>query len=79
MENTQVKIKLKADHYFLSIYYFFKGSNGVQIRNFLKIIKLAFCYEAWEIFRRLSNKIIAFLEVIYLLNYEKIKKLSEKK
>lgn len=40
------------------------GDTGIQIRNFLKIIKLAYNYEAWDIFRRLSNRIIAFIESI---------------
>lgn len=32
------------------------------MKNFLKIVKLAFSYEAWDLFRRISNKIVFFLE-----------------
>ena len=38
------------------------GENFIQMKNFLKIVKLAFSYEAWDIFRRISNKILFFLE-----------------
>ncbi len=39
------------------------AENGVQLRNFLKIVKFAFNYEAWDIFRRLSSKLINIIEV----------------
>ena len=39
------------------------GENGIQIMNYLKIVKLAFSYEAWDVFRRLSIKIINYIEV----------------
>ena len=48
------------------------GEHGVQIRNFIKIIKLAFNYEAWDVFRRLSHRILAFIEAIDEL-HEKFK------
>ncbi|CAF0930684.1 unnamed protein product [Brachionus calyciflorus] len=38
------------------------GNNGVHIKSLLKIIKFAFNYEAWEIFRRLSQKTIDYIE-----------------
>lgn len=44
------------------------GDNGVNIRNYLKVVKLSFNYEAWEVFRRLSTKIVVLIQVIFLLN-----------
>jgi hypothetical protein len=38
------------------------GENGVQLRNFLKVVKFAFNYEAWEIFRRLAYKMVNLIE-----------------
>ncbi len=43
-----------------------KAENGVQIRNFLRVVKLAYNYESWDIFRRLSYRIIPFIEVFDL-------------
>ena len=40
------------------------SENGIQMRNFLKIVKFAYSYENWEIFRRLANKTIPYIEVI---------------
>ncbi|RNA15266.1 cilia- and flagella-associated 54, partial [Brachionus plicatilis] len=39
-----------------------QGNNGVHIKNYLKIVKFAFNYEAWDVFRRMSLKIIDFIE-----------------
>jgi len=39
-----------------------KAENFIQMKNFLKVVKLAFSYEAWDLFRRISNKIVFFLE-----------------
>lgn len=39
------------------------AESGVQLRNFLKVVKFAFNYEAWDIFRRLSTKLINIIEV----------------
>lgn len=36
---------------------------GCQLRNFLKVVKFAFNYEAWEIFRRVAYKIIQIIDV----------------
>lgn len=38
--------------------------NGVLMKNFLKIVKFAYSYENWEIFRRLAIKTTSFIEVI---------------
>ncbi len=38
------------------------GENGVQLRNFLKVVKFAFNYEAWDIFRRLAFKMVNLIE-----------------
>ncbi len=40
-----------------------RGDNGVQIRNFIRVVKFAFNYEAWELFRRWSVKIMKIIEV----------------
>lgn len=39
------------------------AESGIQLRNFLKVVKFAFNYEAWDIFRRLSVKLINIIEV----------------
>jgi hypothetical protein len=39
------------------------GEDGTQLKNFLKVVKYAFNYEAWEIFRSLALKIITLIEV----------------
>ena len=35
----------------------------VPIRNFLKVVRLAFSYEAWDFFKHQSNFILDFLQV----------------
>jgi hypothetical protein len=42
---------------------FFKGKSEVVLKNFLKIVKLAFSYEAWDVFRRLSIKTLNYFQV----------------
>lgn len=39
------------------------GGNEVRMGGFLRMVKFAFNYEAWEVFRRLSAKIITFIQV----------------
>ena len=39
------------------------AENSIQMRNYLKVIKLAFSYESWDFFRRISNKILYYIEV----------------
>ncbi len=40
-----------------------RGESGVNLRNFMRVVKLAFNYEAWELFRRWSFKIMKIVEV----------------
>lgn len=38
------------------------GGSEIRIGGFLKLIKYSFNYEAWDVFRRLSTKIISFIQ-----------------
>ena len=40
------------------------GENFIQMRNFLKVVKLAYSYETWDFFRRVSTKILYYIEAI---------------
>ncbi len=40
-----------------------ENQDTIPIRNLLRIIQLAFSYEAWEIYRRLSNKVLSYFHV----------------
>lgn len=40
------------------------GGNEIRINGFLRLVKFAFNYEAWEVFRRLSSKIVAYIQVV---------------
>ena len=53
------------------------GENGVQILAYLKIVKLAFSYEAWDVFRRMSTKIVNHIEVFNQV-FLKINKTTKK-
>lgn len=39
------------------------GGSEIRINGFLRLVKFAFNYEAWEVFRRLSVKITSFIQV----------------
>jgi hypothetical protein len=39
------------------------GENGIKLNNVFRIIKLAFNYESWDIFRRLAHKLLHLVEV----------------
>lgn len=42
------------------------GGSEVRMAGFLRVVKFAFNYECWEVFRRLSTKIISFIQVPYV-------------
>lgn len=39
-----------------------EGENKIQLRNFLKAIKYSFNYEAWEIFRKMAQNTLNFIQ-----------------
>ena len=39
------------------------NQDTIPIKNLIKIIQLAFSYESWDMFRRLSNKILVYFQV----------------
>lgn len=43
------------------------GASEIRIGGFLRLVKFAFNYEAWDVFRRLSAKIIAYIQVTCLI------------
>lgn len=45
------------------------GASDVRVSGFLRLVKFAFNYEAWDIFRRLSSKLITFIQVYSTLLY----------
>lgn len=39
------------------------NQDTIPLKNLIKIIQLAFSYESWDTFRRLSNKILIHFQV----------------
>lgn len=39
------------------------NEDTIPIKNLLRVIQLAFSYEVWDIYRRLSYRILSFFQV----------------
>ena len=47
----------------MTFFRLFIDSNGVQMRNLMKVIKAAFNCELWDVFRRLSAQALTYMLV----------------
>jgi hypothetical protein len=47
-----------------------KGEDGATIDGAIKLVKMAFCFEQWEIFDALIESVLGYLRVIILMLYD---------